>query len=76
MQYNVPHTSDVAQVGALPPTNGHRPKASSHVSEKRTDVGNATRFLRRHGQDVRFCHPWQKWLVWRDGVWNIEGHRQ
>ncbi len=72
MLYSVPHTSDVAQVDALPPTNGHRPIGSSYASEKRTDVGNATRFLNRHGQDLHYCHPWQKWLVWRDGVWNID----
>jgi len=72
MLYSVPHTSDIAPVDALPPTNDHRPLASSHLSEKRTDAGNATRFLKRHGQDLRFCHPWQKWLVWRHGVWNID----
>ncbi len=72
MPDNVPHTSDVAPVDTVPPTNGHRSTASSHASEKRTDAGNATRFLSRHGHDVRYCHPWQKWLVWRHGVWNVD----
>lgn len=29
-----------------------------------TDIGNAERLVCRHGDDIRFCHPWKKWLVW------------
>jgi P4 family phage/plasmid primase-like protien len=36
--------------------------------ENLTDLGNARRFVRQHGADVRYCHPWGKWLVW-------DGHR-
>ncbi len=72
MLYSVPHTSDVASVDTVPATNGHQPIGSSHASAKRTDAGNATRFLNRHGHDVRYCHPWQKWLVWRHGAWNVD----
>ena len=32
-----------------------------------TDLGNAQRLVARHGQDMRYCYPWSKWLVW-DGV--------
>lgn len=32
-----------------------------------TDLGNAQRLVARHGQDLRYCHPWKKWLVW-DGI--------
>src|SRR5438046_4840905 len=38
----------------------------------RTDAGNATRFIKRHGANVRYCHPWQKWLVFREGYWMID----
>ena len=36
-----------------------------------TDLGNAKRFVARHGDDLRYCHPWNRWLVfdgqpWRD----------
>ncbi len=34
-----------------------------------TDVGNAQRFAREHGKDVRHCHPWNKWLVWDGTRW-------
>jgi len=29
-----------------------------------TDLGNAERFVAQHGDDVRYCYPWRKWLAW------------
>lgn len=29
-----------------------------------TDLGNAERLAKRHGQDIRYCHPMGKWFVW------------
>ena len=23
----------------------------------------------RHGKDLRYCYPWQKWLVWDGRSW-------
>ncbi len=34
-----------------------------------TDLGNAERFVARHGEDVRYCYPWGKWLVWTGARW-------
>jgi putative DNA primase/helicase len=34
-----------------------------------TDVGNAQRFVRDHGQDVRYVHAWDSWLSYQDGYW-------
>src|SRR5215210_1254885 len=34
-----------------------------------TDMGNAERFIERHGEDVRYCYPWSKWLVWAGVRW-------
>jgi putative DNA primase/helicase len=34
-----------------------------------TDVGNCQRFAEQHGADVRYCHPWYKWLVWDGKRW-------
>ena len=36
---------------------------------RRTDLGNAERFVRRHGEDVRFCYQWRRWLVWTGIRW-------
>jgi putative DNA primase/helicase len=34
-----------------------------------TDVGNAERLVARHGRDLRYCHPWGRWLVWDGRRW-------
>lgn len=31
------------------------------------DIGNGQRLVRAHGQDLRYCHEWGKYLVW-DGA--------
>ena len=38
----------------------------------RTDVANAERFVGLHGREVRFCHPWKKWLVWDGRRWKVD----
>ena len=37
-----------------------------------TDDANADLFLRLHGSDVRFCPPWDKWLLWSGSHWRID----
>jgi putative DNA primase/helicase len=34
-----------------------------------TDMGNGQRLARRHGKDLRYCHPWGKWLIWDGDRW-------
>lgn len=34
-----------------------------------TDVGNAERVARRHGQDLRWCEAWGSWLSWTGARW-------
>lgn len=34
-----------------------------------TDYGNAQRLVAAHGHDLRYCHPWKKWLVWDGQRW-------
>jgi len=34
-----------------------------------TDLGNSERFVRDHGEDVRYCYPWGKWLIWNGARW-------
>ncbi len=38
----------------------------------RTERANSRRFLKQHGDRVRFCHPWGKWLVWNGAHWQID----
>ena len=58
-------------------TNGHPPTGTPHVdkdgaevprpSYALTDMGNAERLAWSHGSDLRYCHLWNKWLIW-DGA--------
>ena len=41
-------------------------------SDFHTDLGNARRLLGRHGEDIRFIPDWAKWMVWRNGRWEID----
>lgn len=34
-----------------------------------TDYGNAERLVARHGEAIRYCPPWQSWLVWNGTRW-------
>ena len=42
------------------------PKAGG---ERHTDLGNARRIVRLHGDNIRYVAAWKSWLVWRDGHW-------
>lgn len=37
-----------------------------------TDVGNGIRIAIRHGADLRYCFPWNRWLAWDGRRWSSE----
>lgn len=37
-----------------------------------TDLGNSERFLKRHGEEVRFWSQRGKWLVWDERRWRVD----
>lgn len=37
-----------------------------------TDLGNARRFVGRHGKNIRFIPEWSKWIVWNGSRWEID----
>src|SRR5215217_4964573 len=48
--------------------NGHgsvRPPQGFNL----TDLGNAERFIARHGANVRYCYAWSRWMVWTGTRW-------
>jgi len=73
MSQIVPQT--LVKLEVVPPTktNGN---SSFPESLLKTDAGNATRFLEQHGPNVRYCHDFKKWLVWKDGIWQIDKTQQ
>ncbi|WP_258189611.1 primase C-terminal domain-containing protein, partial [Candidatus Hakubella thermalkaliphila] len=36
---------------------------------KPTDYGNAERLVAAHGQDIKYCWDWHKWLTWTGTQW-------
>jgi putative DNA primase/helicase len=34
-----------------------------------TDLGNSRRLVNAHGRDLRFVHPWGKWIAWNGRYW-------
>jgi putative DNA primase/helicase len=57
-------SSDVVHVSF----NGHgsaRPPRGYNL----TDLGNSERFIAHHGENVRYCYPWRRWLVWTGARW-------
>jgi putative DNA primase/helicase len=51
--------------GEEPARNGHNPK----LRNPHTDLGLSERFVDEHGERVRYCPPWGKWLVYDGGRW-------
>ena len=46
-----------------------RGNSQPHACFNLTDLGNAERFVAHHGENVRYCYPWRKWLVWTGLRW-------
>ena len=55
---------DVAHISL----NGHG-SAQPPRGHNLTDLGNAERFIARHGADVRYCYAWSRWIVWAGSRW-------
>lgn len=66
---------------ALRDDKDHQCIAQSEVpleerSRLRTDIGNAARLVKRHGQDIRHCFPMNGWFIWDGTRWRPDdrGH--
>jgi len=44
-------------------------EVSPELSAPRTDAGNAERLVFRHGDNLRYVHPWKAWLIWDGRRW-------
>jgi putative DNA primase/helicase len=43
-------------------------------TEHFSEGGNASRLIRLHGQDMRYCHTFRKWLIWDGRHWKLDGN--
>ena len=62
-----------------PNGNGHRQVGNENsiptgtpTGPRTSDLDNAERFVRDHGERVRYCHPWGKWLVYDGARWVVD----
>lgn len=63
-----------------PPTspngNGRAPDGAAPAPARRafrlTDYGNAERLVYHHGEGLRYCRAWGKWLVWDGRRWQVD----
>ena len=63
----------VARYEPAPQTEANaKPKQKVRLEIRETDLGNARRLVRLHGENLRYCHPWRKWLVWTGTHWEID----
>jgi putative DNA primase/helicase len=37
-----------------------------------TDLGNARRLVKRHGENIRFVPEWRNWIRWNGSHWDID----
>jgi len=37
-----------------------------------TDTSNAELLVRRHGEGIRYCNAWKKWLIWDGSRWKTD----
>jgi putative DNA primase/helicase len=52
--------------------NGHGSAARLRQAYLCTDTGNAERLRDRHGADLRYCHPWNRWLVYDGASYRVD----
>lgn len=48
------------------------PSSGPVLGHHLTDMGNARRLVDRHGQDLRYCFPLEKWLCWSGRKWQLD----
>ncbi|MFK7882887.1 MAG: phage/plasmid primase, P4 family [Phycisphaerales bacterium] len=52
--------------------NGRDGRTVEEVARQCTDVGNAARFVRKHGGAFRFSHQQNRWLAWDGTRWRLD----
>jgi putative DNA primase/helicase len=62
--------SEIANAPTTPNVPATTLSAGEEVHDNRfTEEGNANRFVRIHGSDVRYCHHQNTWYVWDGNRW-------
>lgn len=63
---------DDHEVFAISASVGRYPPATTSLASQLTDVGNAERFVRICGPDIRYVGQTRTWLIWSEGRWKAD----
>ena len=70
-EFDLPTEAD--KPGPVEPIGAEaKPKQKPKPEIRETDLGNARRLVRLYSGDLRYCHPWKKWLIWTGTHWAID----
>lgn len=75
-QVPAPSSGTVTATNGLPYEPPPAGVAVELAEYHKTDMGNADRLCFRHGQNLRYCDLWAKWLVWTGQRWAIDETRK
>jgi hypothetical protein len=65
-------TTHVLPNSLVPVSALSSPGSNGAENDFHTDLGNARRFVSRHGENIRFIPEWKKWIVWNGSRWEID----
>jgi putative DNA primase/helicase len=67
---HVSRTAQQAAADAAQHQNGQHPARSTDLPL--SDTTNAYKLVERHGENLRYCYPFKKWLVWSEARWVLD----
>ena len=66
-------TAGAKPTGPAPARTVKEPAGETALNPYRgTDDANADLLIELHGADIRFCPPWDKWILWTGNHWRID----
>jgi P4 family phage/plasmid primase-like protien len=65
--------AEAIDAGKLSPRSVAMSPSASPALRPLTDTGNAERLVDTHGDKIRFCISWSKWLSWDGARWEVDG---
>ncbi|MHB9066248.1 MAG: DNA primase family protein [Pirellulaceae bacterium] len=71
----IAENKDSGKLGAPEQSNDTPSLSTLDRHDGRTETANAARLIDRFGDDIRWCEPWGKWLVWDGKRWKIDNDR-
>jgi hypothetical protein len=63
----------LVRLAKKPSTACHKAKENGWTDDDfYTDLGNARRLVREHGDNIRFVPEWRKWIIWSENHWQVD----